>query len=327
MEQYSITISETDNSITGNLQEFIVWMQYQGWSTRTIETYSNNIQQFTEFLKNETETQSVEDINPNNLFKYQHFVHNRRLKSGKSISISSIHTKLVSIRSFLQFLYMNRKINFKPDLIIRLPVKRQPLPKNILSEKQIERLLSEPDVSKLLGLRNKAIIELLYASGIRNMELRNLTINDINLDQMQITIRRGKNRKDRVIPMGEIAADWIDKYINSARYQLFSSSSENILFLSKSGKKITRANLIWIISKYSHRAGLAVPVTPHTLRHTCATHMLKNGADIRYIQEILGHASVATTQIYTRVIITDLQRVFRETHPRAVKKGYLVPHV
>ena len=320
MEQYSITISNTGDSIAANLQEFILWMQYQGWSIRTIETYSNNIQQFIDFLKNEIETHSVDDINTNNLFKYQHFVHNLRIKSGKSITISSMHTKLVSIRSFLQFLYMNRKINFKPDLIIRLPVKRQPLPKNILSENQIERLLSKPDVSKLLGLRNKAIIELLYASGIRNMELRNLSINDIDLDQLQVMIRKGKNQKDRVIPMGEIAAYWIDKYINSVRYQLFSSFSENILFLSKSGRKITRANLIWIISKYSYQAGLPTPVTPHTLRHACATHMLKNGADIRYIQEHLGHASVATTQIYTRVIITDLQRVFRETHPRAIKK-------
>lgn len=320
MKLYSTELYDYGKSLEDNFQEFILWMQFQGWSKRTIETYSSNVQQFTEFLKQETDTHSEVEINTKFLFKYQHFIHNRRLTSGKPITISSIHTKLVSIRSFLQFLYMNRRINFRPDLIIKLPLKRQPLPRNILSESQIERLLSEPDVSELLGLRNKAIIELLYASGIRNMELRNLNINDIDLDQLQIIIHKGKNQKDRVIPIGEIAAYWIDKYLRSARGSLFSSFSNNVLFLSKSGRKITRGNLIWIVSKYSHKAGLGIQVTPHSLRHTCATHMLKNGADIRYIQEHLGHASVATTQIYTRVIISDLHRVFRETHPRAIRK-------
>ena len=167
------------------------------------------------------------------------------------------------------------------------------------------------------------MLELLYASGIRNTELRNLSIQDIDLEQLQITIRKGKYHKDRVIPMGEVAAYWIERYLKNGRLKLFSHLSGNILFISKSGKRITRGNLIWIVAKTARKAGLPDPVTPHSLRHTCATHMLKHGADIRYIQEHLGHASVATTQIYTRVMINDLQQIFMQTHPRAILKSSL----
>lgn len=175
-EQYSTEVSENTKSIYNDFMEFIHWMQFQGWSKRTIETYGNNIQQFVDFLIKEKTIQISEEINPTFLFKYQHHIHSRRSSSGKPITSSSIYTKLVSMRSYLHFLYINGRINFRPELIIKLPAKRQPLPKNILNEGQIERLLTKPDVLKLLGLRNKAIIELLYASGIRNMELRKFII-------------------------------------------------------------------------------------------------------------------------------------------------------
>jgi integrase/recombinase XerD len=167
--------------------------------------------------------------------------------------------------------------------------------------------MSQPDQVVPLDVRNKAILELLYASGLRNTELRNLSVYDVDLAQLQLSVRKGKNQKDRLIPIGEIAAENIERYIKYVRGDLCSNYSKHILFLSKSGKKITRGNLIWIISKYSKMACLGSSVTPHTFRHSCATHMLRNGATLDTFRSYWGMHRWRQ-HIYTRVIITDLQK-------------------
>jgi len=319
MGRHSIIYTQGGDTFNDYLSDYICWMEFRGWSHRTIENYTINIKQLINFIRRETDVQCLDEINPRIIHQYQHFLYHLNLKSDKYLSISSQHTKLVCIRSFFKYLYLIHHIHIDPSLI-QLPVKGQNLPKNILSECQIETILQQPDLKSHLGVRNRAILELFYASGIRNSELRNLTVYDINLSQMQLMVRKGKNGKDRIVPIGEITAKYIDDYLSNVRSILCSTYSTNILFLSKSGRKITKANLIWIVAHNAKKAGIGSFITPHTFRHSCATHMLQRGADIRYIQELLGHASVATTQIYTRVLIADLKKVFRETHPRAVNK-------
>ncbi len=162
LEAFSFS-NDNNNSLK---QQFIFWMEYQGWSKRTIESYNNSIQQFIDFIKPEPGWQSLAKIKPHTIYKYQHELFNRRLKSGRSISLATMHTNLVAVRSFLNFLYLNKKLNIDPQTVIKLPLKRQPLPKNIINEDQVSDLLAKSSANDPLSLRKRDVLELLYASVI-----------------------------------------------------------------------------------------------------------------------------------------------------------------
>lgn len=298
-----------------HLARFIEWMKVKGWSERTLESYSSDVKFFLNYLKDETSVVNLLDIDNRSLSGFQSFLFNYQTKKGKRLALSSQHNKLVAVRSFFRFLFETDVLIFDPSAALHLPKKRKSLPKGVMSEKQVEKLLSQPDLSTALGFRDRTILEILYSSGIRNSELRSLTVYDADLNLLQLTIRKGKNAKDRVVPLGEIAANFIKEYLLTFRPKLAMNETE-LLFISKNGLKITQANLVWIFAKYVKQAGFNTQFTPHSLRHSCATHMLRHGADIRYIQEMLGHASVATTQIYTKVEVTDLRTMHRQCHPR-----------
>jgi integrase/recombinase XerD len=172
-----------------------------------------------------------------------------------------------------------------------------------------------------LGLRDRAILEVLYSTGIRNAELRALQLYDLDLDRGLLRINEGKNAKDRVVPLGRAACNYLREYLTEARPRLLKArgaeaTTEQLVFLSRTGRPLWTLGVIYPIRKHARRAGIEKTITPHTLRHTFATHMLQGRADIRHIQAMLGHASVATTQIYTRVEVTDLKAVHRRCHPR-----------
>jgi len=295
--------------------KFTEWMQVKGWSERTLESYRSNVAFFINFLLAETSVENLLDIDAKILSGFQTFLFHTETKRGKRLSLSSQHTKLVAVRSFFRFLFETDALLFDPSVVLNLPKKRKNLPKGVMSEQQIEKLLQQPDTNTTLGLRDRAILETLYSGGIRNSELRNLNIYDVDFNQLQLSIIKGKNAKGRVVPLGEIAADFIKEYLITARPQL-AAENINLLFVSKNGLQLTKANLIWTFEKYVKQASLEAHFTPHSLRHSCATHMLRHGADIRYIQEMLGHASVATTQIYTKVEVSDLRAIHRQCHPR-----------
>ena len=306
-----------------SLAKYNEWMLARGWSERTHESYKSNVRFLLDYLSAETSVRNLNEIDGKTLSGFQNFLYHSETKQGKRLALSSQHTKLVSVRSFFHFLYETDALFFDPSAALNLPKKRRGLPKGVMSEQQVEKLLNQPDLSSPLGLRDRAILETLYSSGIRNTELRNLAVYDIDLQQLQLTVRKGKNAKDRVVPIGEIAADFIHEYLISARPVLAANPrnrdlqpDNELLFISKNGLRLTKANLVWIFDKYVKRADLNSHFTPHSLRHSCATHMLRAGADIRYIQELLGHASVATTQIYTKVEVTDLRAMHRQCHPR-----------
>ena len=205
-----------------------------------------------------------------------------------------------------------------PSAEIRLPRPGRRLPRNVLTVGEARKLLDQPNVDKPLGLRDKAILELLYSTGVRNGELRRLTVRDVDVERQEVRVINGKGRKDRVVPLGSLAAVYVTRYIEDARPGFVAKRGEPVdfLFTRRTGRPLLPQDVEKTVIKYARAAGLKKSVTPHGLRHTCATHMLKGRAGIRHIQEQMGHKSLATTQIYTHVEIADLKREHHRCHPR-----------
>ena len=186
----------------------------------------------------------------------------------------------------------------------------------VLTVDEVEKLLNQPDTSTPAGIRDKAMLEVLYATGIRVSELVSLNLDDIELDEGFVRCI-GKGSKERVVPMGEIAINALRSYLSKGRPKLVSNPGENALFLNHHGRRLTRQGFWKIVKKYAAQLGIRKEITPHTLRHSFATHLLENGADIRAVQEMLGHADISTTQIYTHVTKDRLKDVYARSHPRA----------
>jgi integrase/recombinase XerD len=185
-----------------------------------------------------------------------------------------------------------------------------------LSVKEAQALMVAPDSNTPTGTRDRAILELLYSTGMRNTELRCLKLSDVDSRRGEVRISFGKGRKTRIVPIGEVAAHFLALYLDNARSHLVRRVDEELLFVSWRGRKLSKGSLTEVVHRYAVKAKIAKKVTCHTLRHSCATHMLRGKADLRYIQEMLGHGSLSTTQIYTKVELSDLKRVHRECHPR-----------
>jgi integrase/recombinase XerD len=229
---------------------------------------------------------------------------------------SSITRSMVSIRSFYQFLVRERTLELDPSLNMESPRLVKRLPK-VLSIQEVETLLEAPETSTPYGMRDKAMLELLYATGIRVSELVNLNAGHVNLG-MGFVRCIGKGSKERIIPLGRIAAKWLHEYLQIMRRQLLRESKlDDALFINHLGTRLTRQGFWKIIKKYGREAHILKEITPHTLRHSFATHLLDNGADLRAVQEMLGHADISTTQIYTHVSKTRMKEVYNRTHPRA----------
>ena len=199
------------------------------------------------------------------------------------------------------------------------------MPKHILTASDAETILNQPDTNTITGIRDRAIMEVLYSTGMRRMELVNLKTTDIDIDRGTILIRHGKGDKDRMIPIGERAIQWIEKYLNECRPELAIGMSENILFLNTYGEEIGLTWLSRIVRNYIDKANINKTGSCHLFRHTMATLMLENGADIRYIQAMLGHAKLDTTQIYTQVSIQKLKDIHTATHPAKNKLTNQLP--
>ena len=197
---------DTNTNLRLHLARFVEWMQAQGWSNRTIEGYEANVRFFCEFLSAETSVAGIEEIDSKTLHGYQQYLYNQKLKNGKRLSLSTQHKRLVAVRSFFRYLQASDALLFDPSSDLVLPKKPKFLPRGVMSEQQVEQLLEQPDVSTALGFRDRTLIETLYATGVRNSVLRNLAQYDLDLPNLRLTVRQGKNAKDRVVPLGEIAA-------------------------------------------------------------------------------------------------------------------------
>lgn len=299
------------------LTKFEEYMQSRGFSARTIPDYLHNVKLFLEYLEG-VGIEAIGAVDRVLIADYQIRLLDQTYRDRPISGVTKLR-RLSTVRCFCGYLVKSGALAVDPTTDLELPKRPKNLPKNILTKKEMGKLLALPDLKTPLGIRDRAILEVFYSTGIRVSELCNLTLNDIDIARGELRVNQGKNAKDRVVPLGEVACDYLGLYQRTARKQL-NPVNQQVLFVTKSGKQFRYTTLSYLITRLGQKAGLKKHIASHNLRHTCASHLLQGKADIRYIQEILGHRSLATTQIYTKVEISDLKKVHRHCHPRERKE-------
>jgi len=261
------------------------------------------------------------DLTKNTAERYQKHLHHHRKVDNKPLSVGTQRLNITTVKMFYRWLVKAGYLAHSPLEAIELPKLPKQLPKAVLSAEEVEQVIKQADIEVPTGLRDRAMMETLYSTGIRRAELLNLKIHDVDRSRGLVRITQGKGQKDRIIPIGERALQWIGRYLDDARPELVTKVSEEALFLSwHFGKRIAESTLTRRLGEYVKQANINKPGSVHIFRHSTATLMLENGADIRHIQALLGHEDLSTTQIYTQVAITHLQDVHKKTHPTSAKK-------
>ena len=255
------------------------------------------------------------------LERYQKYLfYYRQEHNGKPLAVRTQNMYVTSVRQFFKYLTQQNYLLYNPasELLMMKEPKHLPV---VLSEEEVERLIDQPDTNDALGIRDRAILELFYSTGIRRLELCRLQLQDLSFSRKTVFIRQGKGGKDRLVPVGQRALRWLEHYVTKVRDQLLLSTDESTLFLSDYGDAFRDTKLGDKVKRYMKQAEINVPGSCHLLRHAMATHMLENGAEMRYIQAMLGHANLSTTQLYTHVSIRQLQHVHEATHPATMING------
>jgi len=296
--------------LTDALEDFFHFLRIEkGLSDNTLTSYKRDLTHYSEYISKVVQAATWEGINRNDITGFLYMLKD----TGKSTATISRH--ISSIRSFHQFLIREQITKNDPTLHIETPKKERKLP-DVLSKHEVELLLSQNADNTPLKIRNRAMFELAYATGLRVSELITLKVSDLHLT-MGFLQCFGKGSKERIVPIGDVAIKAMERYLQQARGQLARQGNEQVLFLNHHGKPLSRQGF-WKILKGSVRdAGITKKITPHTLRHSFATHLLENGADLRIVQEMLGHSDISTTQIYTHVSKTRLKDMYDTYHPRA----------
>ncbi|MEW5693184.1 MAG: site-specific tyrosine recombinase XerD [Candidatus Hydrogenedentota bacterium] len=290
------------------IEEFIILLRVEaGLTENTLSAYRTDLKQFYEYL--EKKNKLDKEVQRRDLLQY--FLY---LKEWRDLSLRSVARHTVTIRNFFNFLYREDKIQLNPAEDLESPRIEKPLP-TFLTDDEMEKLLKLPDNRDIFGMRDKAMLELLYATGMRVSEIINIRIIDLDLNEGYVRVK-GKGEKERIVPIGSEALEAVKIYLQKGRRELKPENNEDKLFLNKSGKVLTRQGFWKILKRYARMSGKS-DITPHTLRHTFATHLLSNGADLRSVQELLGHSDISTTQIYTHTDTSRLISVHRQYHPRA----------
>ena len=296
------------------LRDFLVWSEATGISPFTVRQRSRAVRRFILWAMERSLTRP-QDITLPILDRYQRHLYHYRKTDGQPLSFASQLTELVPIKAYFKWLARERRILYNPASELVMPKAPRQIPRYVLTVEEVERIIGEPDTTTLIGIRDRAVLEVLYSSGIRRSELVHLDVSDIDTRRGSLLVREGKGRRDRLVPLGERACRWVDKYLADVRPELLAVSEDGRLFLTDYGEPFGVDWLGEYIKRYIQRAGVLVPGSCHLFRHACATHMLENGADIRYIQALLGHASLTSTQIYTHVSIQKLKAIHTATHP------------
>jgi integrase/recombinase XerD len=298
------------------VSEFCDWMGAHGYSPRTIENRRGQLAAVASWLEERGVTRPVEVTRPM-LERYQRHLFHYRKPNGDPLSFRSQSQRLLPVRAFYRWAARNNVVLYNPASELELPRAEHRLPKPALTAAEAEQVLAEPDLSDPLGLRDRAMLEVLYSTGIRRSELAHLAIFDLDAERLTLMVRQGKGRRDRFVPIGERAAAWVARYLAEVRPRLVTEPDCGALFLTADGTELGPDRLTQIARGYVESSGVGKEGACHLFRHTCATLMLEGGADIRYIQAMLGHAELSTTQIYAQVSIRALQAVHEATHPGA----------
>ncbi len=283
-------------------------LSVRGYSENTAKAYSIDLKKFKEFLTSEGLADRLHEVDVKVLDRFV-----EKLKSD-GLKRSTIARAISSVRSFYRYLVNHDIIRSNPAELLDLPDKEFRVPEALTYE-EVEKLLNAPDTNTPKGLRDKAMFELLYATGMRVSELLNLTLGDVDMRE-KIVRCTGKGARERVIPFGDHAAEALDGYIKNGRPFLVRKRRTNYVFVNTKGGKLSRTGFWKILKDYGNRIGLGEKLHPHLLRHTFATHLLAGGCDLTIIKELLGHASISTTQVYTRRDVEDLRKIVMSCHPR-----------
>lgn len=289
-------------------------LRVQNYSERTIEGREHHLREFVKWAHERSLARPSEVTKPI-LERYQRHLYHHRKKNGQPLSFRSQHGCLVPVRAFFKWLCRQNHLLANPAADLDLPRAEKRLPKHVLTASEAERILALPDVSALMGLRDRAILEAFYSTGMRRMELMGLKLYDLDAERGTVFVRQGKGKKDRMIPMGERAFSWVMRYVEEARPSLALTPDEGTVFLTNVGLAFEPNRLTQLVRDYVAAAEIGKTGSCHLFRHTCATLMLENGADIRFIQALLGHEKLETTQIYAQVSIRMLKEVHARTHP------------
>jgi integrase/recombinase XerD len=290
------------------LDEFgdALWLE-DGLSSNTLESYRRDLRLFAAWLAADR-SKSLLQVERADLFDYLAYKFQRKAKPRSAARLLS------SLKRFYRFLLRENRIRSDPTLQLDSPKLPRTLPK-VLTERDIDALLTAPNVQTPLGLRDKAMLEVLYASGLRVSELVMLTLSQVSQDMGVVRVT-GKGNKERLVPVGEEALIWIRRYAAGARPYILAGRQADTLFVTSRGASMTRQAFWYLIRRYARQAGIRPDISPHTLRHAFATHLLNHGADLRVVQMLLGHADISTTQIYTHIARERLKTLHAKHHPR-----------
>jgi integrase/recombinase XerD len=313
-------------------ERFSEWLEAINYSPKTRVNYTRDVKLFLAWLSENTSLNSIVEVTPAHLQQYQIALYNfarheedepatkeKTAAEPKRLSVGTQAARLAAVRKFFSWLLSEQQIAYNPASTLQLPKQPQRLPRGVLTKAEARRLIEATPAVKPRDIRDRAILETLYATGIRRAELITLTIYDADLQTATLRIE-GKGRRERVVPLTQSAIAALKLYLEEARAVFVREAGQVRLFVStRSGGPLDDADIMRIVRKAADRAGIRKHVTPHTLRHTCATHLLKGRADIRQIQKLLGHRRLSSTEVYTRVELTDLHEVLARCHPREKK--------
>jgi integrase/recombinase XerD len=297
--------------------EYLEHLRVRNYSPRTVMNCRVYLGYFTAWAAERGLTRPAEVTKPV-LDRYQRWLfHHRSEKNDRPLSFRTQHVRLTPVRTFFRYLAKENHLLFNPASELALPKLEKRLPKHVLSVSEVERVLNAVDLHDPLGARDRAILETLYSTGMRRSELLHLQLHDLDTERGTIIIRQGKGQKDRMVPVGERAILWIEKYLREVRPALVVAPDPGALFLTNYGEAFGASRLTQLVGDLVRSAGIGKTGACHLFRHTMATLMLEGGADIRFIQQMLGHARLTSTEIYTQVSIRALQAIHAATHPGA----------
>ena len=302
------------DSVSAWCLRYLEAVQVAGISAHTHRAREHSLAEFNEWCV-ERAIDAPRSITKPIIERYQRHLYYYRKADGEPLSIGRQLVALAHVRAFFGWLARHNHILYNPAADIDLPKKPRRILPVPLTPDEAEQILDQPDVATARGLRDRAILELFYATGLRRSELAQLTIYTLHLSDRIVHVRQGKGRKDRLVPMGERAADWVRRYLHESRPRFLVDPQETALFLNRFGRAFADGGLTFLVRRHLKSAGITKGGSCHLFRHTVATQMLNNGADVRFIQQLLGHENLDTTQQYTHVSIEQLKKVHAATHP------------
>ena len=312
------------DDISAAFEGFLRWMRARNYSERTIDLRAWNIGEFASWLSENGITE-LEAITAPMLEEYQGWLSLRRTKAGKPLCIATQARRIETVRMLFRYLLRSGRISTNPALNLEPPREERRLPQPALTQDEVERVLSQPDINTRWGLRDRAVMETMFATGIRRLELVHLKIDDVDFVRGTLRIARGKGNHGRIVPISDRALSWIKRYLQIRPHAARPEDAYILFLTSRRGQMMGAVHLSRTIRAYVEAAGIGKTGSCHIFRSTTATLMLESGADIRFIQEMLGHAYITTTQRYTRVSIGALQKVYAKTHPSAQRPPAAVP--